>query len=139
MSPYNKRRIIGYSLLIIIFLMLLVGCSMFPSKFDSQEHARIVNVHFVSLNDSVCSNREQAAQVSNTMYQDAYWAYVYGSSLPDNGPMSRMSADLMSMTKELRDRYQRSESVSQFYCKSKLENIRRATDTMIKASARRPR
>jgi hypothetical protein len=45
----------------------------------------------------------------------------------------------MMMTKEIADRYRSTATVSVFYCKNKFENIRRATDTAIKVSARRPR
>jgi hypothetical protein len=45
----------------------------------------------------------------------------------------------MMITKEIADRYAKSDTVSVFYCKNKFENIRRATDTMMKVSARRPR
>ena len=73
------------------------------------------------------------------MYQDARWAWHYGQSLVDNEKMTRMSFELMMITKEMADRYDSTATVSVFYCKNKFENIRRATDTMMKVSARRPR
>ena len=138
MTPYNLRRIVGYTGLILLVALLLAGCS-FPSTFDSHEHARMVNIHVISLDDSVCANREQAADRAQTMYSDARWLWAYGQDLPDNAPMAKMEIELMAMTRELAERYQKPDPVSQYYCKSKFENIRRATDTMIKASARRPR
>ena len=139
MSSYHKRRIIGYSGLAILFAILLTGCALFPSMFDSNEHARIVNIHVASIDDSVCQSRDTAGPVARQMYQDARWVWHYGQHLSDNEKMTAMESELMKITRELADRYDKAESVSTYYCKNKFENIRRATDTIIKVSARRPR
>ena len=135
---YNMRRYIGYSLLAASFAGLLSGCALWPSLFDSNEHARIVNIHVAALDDSVCAKRETAMPVAHQMYHDAQWVWHYGQHLRNNEKMTGMEFNLMQITKELNDRYVKGD-VSTFYCKSKLENIRRATDTIIKVSARRPR
>ena len=139
MTPYNIRRIVGYSALTVLLTVMLTGCALWPSAFDSQEHARIVNIHVAAIDDSVCNSRERAAPVAQQMFADARWAWHYGQSLVDNEKMTRMSFELMQITKELAERYAKSDTVSTYYCKNKFENIRRATDTVIKVSARRPR
>ena len=139
MTPYNIRRFLGYSALAVIFAVLLTGCALFPSMFDGQEHARLVDIHMASADDSVCRDRDTASRVATKMYQDAGWVWNYGQHLTNNEKMARMEQELLSMTKELYERYQKTDTVSQFYCKSKFENIHRATTTIIKVSARRPR
>lgn len=139
MTPYNIRRIVGYSVIAVIVAVLLTGCALFPSKFDSNEHARIVDIHVTSADNSVCQDRDAAARAAKTMYQDAVWVWNYGQYLTNNEKMTAMERELLSMTKELADRYARPDPVSNFYCRSKFENIHRATTTMIKVSARRPR
>ena len=139
MTPYNIRRIVGYSALTILLAVMLTGCALWPSAFDSQEHARIINIHVAAIDDAVCNRRERAAPVAQQMFADARWAWHYGQSLMDNEKMTKMSFELMMITKEMADRYDSTASVSVFYCKNKFENIRRATDTMMKVSARRPR
>jgi hypothetical protein len=139
MTPYNIRRIIGYSALTILLVAMLTGCALWPSAFDNQEHARIVNIHVAAIDDAVCNRRESAAPVAQQMFADARWAWHYGQSLTDNEKMTRMSFELMMIIKEMADRYDSAASVSTFYCRNKFENIRKATDTMIKVSARRPR
>jgi len=139
MTPYNIRQIIGYSALTILLAAMLTGCALWPSAFDNQEHARIINIHVAAIDDAVCNRRESAAPVAQQMFADARWAWHYGQSLTDNEKMTRMSFELMMITKEIADRYAKSDTVSVFYCKNKFENIRRATDTMMKVSARRPR
>ena len=139
MTALDIRRIIGYSALTILLAAMLTGCALWPSAFDSAEHARIVNIHVAAIDDSVCNSRERAAPVAQQMFADARWAWHYGQSLVDNEKMTRMSFELMMITKELAERYAKSDTVSTYYCKNKFENIRRATDTVIKVSARRPR
>ena len=139
MSPYNQRRIVGYTGIAFLLAILLTGCALFPSMFDANEHARIVNIHVSAIDDSVCNRKEAAASVSQQMYADARWAWHYGQSLTDNEKMTKMSFELMKITKELADRYDSTATVSVFYCKNKFENIRRATDIIMKVSARRPR
>lgn len=139
MTALHMRRIIGYSALTILLAVMLTGCALFPSMFDANEHARIVDIHVAAIDDSVCAKKETAAPVARQMYQDARWAWHYGQHLSDNENMTKMEFELMQITKELADRYDKTDTVSSFYCKNKFENIRRATDTIIKVSARRPR
>lgn len=139
MTPYNFRRLIGYGLLALICVILLAGCGLLPSRFDSQEHAMIVNVHVISQDDAVCNSRDSAYLAAQTMYQDARWAWNYGRDLVNNEKMVAMMANLMTITKELDDRYKKGDAVSVTYCRLKFKNIHQATDTILKVSARRPR
>ena len=139
MTPYNIRRIVGYGLIAVILVLALTGCALFPSSFDSNEHARLVNIHVASSDAAVCQDRDTAARLSREMYTDARWVWNYGQHLTNNEKMSKMEQELVSMTKELADRYAQAGTVSAFYCRSKFENIHRATTTIIKVSARRPR
>ena len=59
MTPYNFRRLIGYTVLALLLALLLSGCGLLPSRFDSQEHAMIVNVHVISQDDGVCNSRDK--------------------------------------------------------------------------------
>lgn len=126
-------------LAVIAVTATVAGCALFPSQFDNQEHARLVNVHVASKDNSVCSRPDDARVVAELMYRESEWVWHYGQTLPDNSKMVAMESNLLEITRELRDRYQRPDPVSAFYCRSKFENIHRATSTMIAVSARRPR
>ncbi len=119
--------------------MTIAGCALFPSAFDSQEHAKLVDIHVFSKDSSVCKDREIASTIAEILARDAEWVWHYGNTLPDNDKMAAMEKNLLYMTKEFSDRYKRPEPVSVLYCRSKFENIHQATDTMLKVSARRPR
>ena len=140
MTPYNFRRLIGYTLLALLLALLLSGCGLLPSRFDSQEHAMIVNVHVISQDDGVCNQRDSAYLAAQTMYQDARWAWNYGRYLQKNEEMTRMTENLMAITKELDDRYKKTDTaVSAVYCRAKFKTIHQATETILRVSARRER
>jgi len=136
MKPYDIRRLVGYSALIFVVALMLAGCA---SVFDSNEHARLVTIHVAAVDDSVCSDRERAAPVARQMYHDSRWVWHYSQYLANNEDMTKMGFELMQITRELHDRYEKTPTVSAFYCRSKFENIRRASETIIKVSARRAR
>lgn len=124
---------------IVLASLLLTACSIFPSAFDGQEHARIVSIHVAAKDNTICNLAEQARPTVNQMYHDSEWLYHYGSTLGDNEDMSKMELYLLGMVREIRDRYNKEERVSVLYCKSKFDNIHRATEKMMQVSARRPR
>ena len=118
--------------------LALAGCAMLPSSFDAQEHARIVTINQLSADNRVCATRELAQTTSQEITREADWVHRYGASLGNNEKMTRMHANLLAMSRELSERYSRGE-VSVVYCRAKLDNIHKATQTMIGVSARRPR
>lgn len=122
----------------VILTVWLAGCAILPSSFDAQEHARIVSINQLSADNRVCGTRDLAAATAREITREADWLHRYGSSLGDNQNMTQMEKNLLDMSTELSDRYGRGE-VSVVYCRSKLDNIHRATQTMIGVSARRPR
>lgn len=139
MTPFNIKRIVGYGFIAVILVLALTGCALFPSSFDSNEHARLVTIHVASSDAGICQDRDAAARTAREMYADARWVWNYGQYLTNNEKMGKMEQELLAMTKELADRYAQAGTVSAFYCRSKFENIHRATTTIIKVSARRPR
>lgn len=119
-------------------LLLLTACSLLPSNFDSQEHAVLVTVAQLSADNAICNNRELAQVHSRALYQQADWLHRYGSSLPQNTDLANQESQLLAIASELKQRYERGE-VSVVYCRSKMDNISRAAQIMIKSSAGRPR
>lgn len=120
----------------LLTILLLTGCA---SIFDANEHARIVNIHVASIDTTVCDSRDAAIPIARQMHHDATWVWHYSQHLPNNESMAKMSFELVQITKELVNRYEKVDPVSTFYCRNKFENIHRATNTIIKVSARRPR
>lgn len=123
----------------IFAVLLLTACSIFPSAFDGQEHARIVSIHVAAKDNTVCDSPDRARPTVNQMYRDTEWLYHYGSNVENNEDLTRMELYLLGMVREARDRYNREERVSVLYCKSKFDNIHRTTEKMMQVSGRRSR
>lgn len=124
--------------LLLAAVLNLGACSILPSSFDSQEHARLVTINQLSADNRVCGDRDLARNTSLEITREADWAHRYGASLGNNENMTQMHRNLLDMSRELSERYGRGE-VSVVYCRAKLDNIHKATQTMIGVSARRPR
>ena len=124
--------------LLLAATLSLQACSILPSSFDSQEHARLVTINQLSADNRVCATRDLAQTTSLEITREADWVDRYCASLGNNENMTHMHANLLAMSRELSERYGRGE-VSVVYCRAKLDNIHKATQTMIGVSARRPR
>ena len=124
--------------LTMLVTLILSGCALFPSAFDPQEHARLVTISQLSADNRVCANTALAAAVSQEIVREADWLHRYGSSLSNNQDMSSMEGNLLSISRELQERYANGH-VSVVYCRLKLDNIHSAAGRIMAVSARRPR
>ena len=124
--------------LIPALLLLMSGCALLPSSFDSMEHARLVTINQLSSDRGVCRDPERAAVAATRITAQAQWLQRYGASLPRNSRMLTMEKDLVAMSQSLSDSYARG-PVSTVYCELKLTNIHKATEAVIDISAQRPR
>lgn len=122
----------------LITLLLLSSCSWLPSSFDNMEHSYLVTLNQLSADARACDDPARAVYTSQQLLGQAQWLHRYGSSLPRNSQLMVMEQNLLNMSRELADRYH-SGSVSPAYCRSKLDNIHRATETIIEVSGKRPR
>jgi hypothetical protein len=119
-------------------LLLLAGCALLPSGFDSIEHSYLVTINQLSADVKVCDDTAHAVMTSQQILTQARWVQRYGASLPRNSRLTEMEQNLVDMSQELWERYQRG-GVSAVYCRSKLVNIHRATEAIIDISGQRPR
>lgn len=126
------------NVLIPALLLVVSGCALLPSSFDSMEHARLVTINQLSHDSSVCRDPVRASVAAAQIAAQAQWLQRYGASLPRNSRMMTMEQDLATMSQSLSDSYGRG-AVSTAYCELKLTNIHKATEAVIDISAQRPR
>jgi len=137
MTPYNFRRIIGYSLLALIIAILLTACA---APFDYNEHGNLTSINQIaSESKTVCGSVDIARSVADDLARQSQWIYIYSSTLDGNREMTKMALELMEMTKEFNSRFSQNPAPSRTYCLAKVENIKQATDAMLKVSGRRAR
>ena len=120
--------------------LLLSACSLWPSYFDQNEHARMVDIAITSKDASVCDNYNTAKTTVVNIVRDTNWLIVYGNSLPDNDSLIEAYSNLEAIVPDFGKRYvDPANPPSAAYCKLKLKNINEATQTLIEVSGRRPR
>ena len=137
MTPYNIKRIVGYSTLALTVVLILAACA---APFNAKEHGGVVTVHQLAVNGkSACDNVDTAKALAQQMAQHSQWVYIYASTLDGNREMTRMAKELMDITHDFDVRYQQPAAPSKIYCQAKVDNVKKATDIMLKVSGRRTR
>lgn len=128
-------------LLTLCSLFFLTSCALFPSSFDSTEHARLVDIVQISYNNSVCEDQDRMMYTARTLYQHTQWLKTYGTSLPSNQKMTTMEQSLDAVVRGFHDRTVNKDqpTVSSLYCEEKLELINNAARKILDVSGRRPR
>ena len=117
---------------------LLSACALFPSYFDYNEQARLVDIIELTKTDAVCAT-DEIKSVSRDIRQKTDWLITYSSSLPDNVKIQEMNKQLSDIVGDFDRRYQTDKPPSKFFCSAKIKNINEAARKMLSVSGRRPR
>jgi hypothetical protein len=128
-------RTLGYTALMILFTIMLVGCA---ARFDSNEYARMVDIR-MELSESRCADDADARVMSLAIDRHVSWLSVYSQHLPDNSNTRKMIESMKRSTDEFRDRYAQSQSPSVVYCRLKVRAMQDQVDIILKTTARRER
>ena len=127
---------------VVCSAMLLTGCALFPSQFDSNEQARITDIVAWTVDEkATCENASRAYLVAKDVDEHARWLVIYGGSLPDNDKLTAGYVKLREISRDMVKRYGQGpdKDPSRVYCESKIKSMNRAAQTLLEASGRRPR
>ena len=122
--------------------VLLTGCALFPSQFDSNEQARITDIVAWTVDEkATCENPSRAYLVARDVDEHARWLVIYGGSLPDNEKLTAGYVKLREISRDMVKRYGQGpdKDPSRVYCESKIKSMNRAAQTLLDVSGRRPR
>ena len=125
-------------LAIVSVAFALSACALFPSYFDYNEQARLVDIIELTKTDAVCAT-DEIKSVSREIRQKTDWLITYSSSLPDNVKIQEMNKQLSDIVGDFDRRYQTDKPPSKFFCSAKIKNINEAARKMLSVSGRRPR
>lgn len=123
---------------IVSIAFALSACALFPSYFDYNEQARLVDIIELTKTDAVCAT-DEIKSVSRDIRQKTDWLITYSSSLPDNVKIQEMNKQLSDIVGDFDRRYQSDKPPSKFFCSAKIKNINEAARKMLSVSGRRPR
>ena len=130
------------SVSVIFASVMLSGCALFPSQFDSNEQARITDIVVLTVDEkATCENASRAYLVAKDVDEHARWLVIYGGSLPDNDKLTSGYVKLREISRDMVKRYGQGpdKDPSRVYCESKIKTMNRAAQTLLEASGRRPR
>ena len=126
--------------LLLSITILTAGCSLLAvSHFDSNEQSVLTTIVQVSQDKRVCANAGAVIIAVKGLNTQAEWLKIYGTPIPNNGPMQVMALQLWQATNELQIRYAQASPPGRVYCELKLDNVHKLADIMHGVSARRPR
>lgn len=128
------QRTIGYTMLAMLFAILLTGCA---APFDPNEYSRMVDIRY-SLDAANCQDPVGARIMATTVKQHTDWLALYSQHLPDNSNTQGMIAALNRSATEFATRYQNA-TPSPAYCRAKVQNLQAEIDIILKTTGRRPR
>ena len=126
--------------LLLSIAILAAGCSLLAvSHFDSNEQSVLTTIVQVSQDKRVCTDAGAITNTVKVLNTQAEWLKIYGTTIPNNGPMQVMALQLWQATNELQTRYTQASPPGRVYCELKLDNVHKLADIMHGVSARRPR
>ena len=130
-------------LLLVCAIFALSGCTVFDAyfmaKYDTNEYALINDIKTkAQVAEENCSNNLLVTTQVNELYIKSLEFKNFATHIPRNEDSVKLSNKLLILTKDTKDQFNKS-AVSNFYCKAKLEQIVKSTDTMQQAIGKKPR
>ena len=130
-------------LVLICATFALSGCIVFDAyfmaKYDTNEYALVNDIKTkAQVAEENCENNLLVTTQVNELYIKSLEFKNFATHIPGNEDSIKLSNKLSSLTKDTKDQFNKS-AVSSFYCKSKLEQIVKSTDTIQQAIGKKPR
>lgn len=131
-------------ILMIISIFGLTSCavvdSYFMAKYDTNEYSLANDITTKSfLAQKECKDFNKTVVNVRDLYEMSYKLAKFTSHIPRNNDAVKMSEKLLALSESTRDYYYNNMNVSEFYCKSKLQQINKSAEEVQAVLARKPR
>jgi hypothetical protein len=128
----------------LTFVVLLSGCTLldayFMAKYDTNEYFIVNDIKTkAQVAEENCSNQSLVVTQVNELYIKALEFKNFTSHIPRNKDTDNMSTKLLTLTKDTRDYFNKSEKISPIFCKAKLQQIVKSADTIQHVLGSKPR
>lgn len=131
----------------IILLLLCIplsGCALydayFTAKFDNNEYEKLNKIRTISmLSTGDCTNTNISGLNFYSLYEQSLELYNYTQYIPNNEDTIKMTNGLVQLSKQALDVYDKGNVVSESFCKLKLQQINRSSETIQKVVGSKPR
>lgn len=130
--------------LLLILIIPLTGCTLVDAylmaKYDTNEYALINEVTVKSqLAQDDCKDYDKSKTNSKTVYESSLSFSKFTMYIPRNEDATKMSQKLLLLTKGTKEYYDTHDKVSEFFCKSKFQQINKSAEEIQSVLARKPR
>lgn len=125
------------TLISLLVVLSLTGCA--TAFFDNVEYNGLTEIRYnAAIGIDKCSKPEEIVSIAADLMSRSKYLVMYSEHLPHSEESTaiykKIAEETVNFGKTLTDM-----KMSQFYCKSKLENIRDAAETAQKSIAKRKR
>jgi hypothetical protein len=122
----------------------LSGCVVFDSyfmaKYDTTEYALVNSIKTkAELAQENCSDKAKMVVSVDDIYAKSLEFKNFTTYIPRNTDAVNMSSKLLQLSKDTKDFYAKTEKVSEVFCKMKLQQIVKASDTIQNTIGSKPR
>ena len=120
------------------------GCALidayFMAGYDNNEYGLVNKIRTYSeLAVEDCSNYDRTKFNTGKIYAYAVELKNFTQYIPDNEDANKLGNNLVDLTKQLKEHYAKNTTVSEAFCKLKLQQINRTTEVAQKVIGRKPR
>jgi hypothetical protein len=121
-------------LLVSSIVTILPGCALwnayFMAGYDNQEYALVNTIRTnAELNVAMCNDFEASKRTFEYLYSKGLEVKNFTQYIPDNEDSHKLTSNIYELIKQGRDAYSGTAIVSSTFCKLKLQQIVRVTNT----------
>jgi hypothetical protein len=132
------------TIIISSIALTLSGCALidayFQAKYDNIEYALVNKMRTISeVGVEKCKDHEVSKENFENLYFIAVELNNYAQYTPRNESAYKITNNLLELSKQGRDQYVKNSSVSETFCKLKLQQINRSAETAQKVIGSKPR
>ena len=122
----------------------LSGCALFDAYFmagyDTTEYALVNKIKTkAELSVEDCKDQKVSKQNMNDLYFIAVEMRNFSENIPRNVDTAKLAGNLVELTKQGKDLYAKDSTVSETFCKLKLQQIGRSAEVAQKVIGKKPR
>ena len=130
-------------LLVSSVFLFLPGCALwdayFMARYDSVEYALVNKIRTMSeLGVNDCKDQKKSEGTFEGLYFISVELRNFTQHIPNNPDANKLAVSMVELTKQGYDMYAKGE-VSEVFCKLKLQQINRTSETAQKAIGAKPR
>lgn len=131
-------------LIIILSILSLNGCALydayFMAKYDTTEYSLINKIKTkAQIAEESCGDRTLVIIQVNELYNSSLEFKNFTTHIPHNEDAIKLSTKLLTLTKDTKDYFNKTDKISPIFCKAKIQQIEKSADTIQQALGSKPR